>query len=176
MPSFKNSLEFTSFSLTALKIDLTKNGSFFYPHLVWDLWLLGDRWNKHICFVRMHELACMRWNCVEIQQFIKLVLCCTRPAHVPPPPLPQKRDFIVTSAFVSGKNLNVGLNLTLSHFLKIYFSESLSLKLAGRGRKPTKNQTRIWCVLEVIWGFHILLPLSPKLVSDLLISFPTCSW
>lgn len=52
-----------------------------------------------------------------------------------------ERDLIVTSAFVSGLNWYVSLYLTQSHFLKIYFNESLSLKLRGMGEgtKPKQN-------------------------------------
>lgn len=78
----------------------------------------------------MRELTCMRWNCVKIQCSINLL-------HFSSP----ERDLIVTSAFVSGLNWYVSLYLTQSHFLKIYFNESLSLKLRGMGggTKPKQN-------------------------------------
>lgn len=54
---------------------------------------------------------------------------------------PQMRDFIVTSAFVSGINMNVGPNLTFSSFLNMYFNESVSLKL-GEGRENQNKKPK----------------------------------
>lgn len=46
---------------------------------------------------------------------------------------PLKTDFIVTSVFVSGINLNIGPNFTFSHLVKVCFNGSIPLKLGEGG-------------------------------------------
>lgn len=115
IPSFRNSQECTCLFLTALKMLLTNCGGFFC--LVWDLWLIVHKLS--ICFVHvcaLHEGKLCGNSVVYKIEF---------------PPL--KTDFIVTSVFVSGINLNIGPNFTFSHLVKVCFNGSIPLKLGEGG-------------------------------------------
>lgn len=134
---------------------VNNRGSFFYSCLVWYLCLIVDKMNT--CLVQVHA-----WD--------EGKLCGNSVIYKIGFP-PQKR-FHCNSAFVSRINLNVGPNLTFSHFLNMYFSENVPLKLGEGGENKTKNPNQVW----VCSRSHLRFSQFLLLVSlNLLISFPTCS-